>query len=420
MKRIISLLVACITLTLGSSPYAWAGGGHDHGHGHEHEGEEQHAQQPSKGPHGGKLLEDGDFALELTIFEDDVPPEFRLYPYFKNKPVAVQEVRASIILTRFPEKRTHFEFSAQGDYLGSPTVVDEPHSFDVVVKASYQGKDYSWNYASHEGRTELSKAALEIAKLEFELAGPQEIANVLHVYGRIVPEQNAVAHITPRFPGVIKEIRKQLGDKVQKGEVLAVVESNQSLQDYEIRAQLSGEVIQRHAALGEFVSDQQEIFVVADLSRVWVDFQVYRDDLGKIQKGQSVTIDLGNGSKLETNVEYVAPIADPATQSQLVRAALVNTDGSLRPGLFVSGVLRGAQQRVALAVRREAIQTFRDWQVVYLSDGHIFQAMPVELGRSDPDYVEVLSGIEPGSRYVSRKSFIIKADIEKAGASHDH
>lgn len=181
MKRIISLLVACITLTLGNSPYAWAGGGHDHGHGHDHEDEQQHAPQPSRGPHGGKLLEEGDFALELTIFEDGVPPEFRLYPYLNKKPVSLQEVQASITLTRFPEKQTRFEFSAQDDYLGSPTVVEEPHSFDVAVKATYQGKSYSWNYASHEGRTELSQAALEIAKLEFELAGPQKIANVLHV-----------------------------------------------------------------------------------------------------------------------------------------------------------------------------------------------------------------------------------------------
>ncbi|NDC39051.1 MAG: efflux transporter periplasmic adaptor subunit, partial [Proteobacteria bacterium] len=60
------------------------------------------------------------------------------------------------------------------------------------------------------------------------------------------------------------------------------------------------------------------------------------------------------------------------------------------------------------------------WNVVFLTDGHTFQAMPVQLGRRDSQHVEILSGISAGDRYVARNSFIIKSDIEKAGASHDH
>jgi cobalt-zinc-cadmium efflux system membrane fusion protein len=84
------------------------------------------------------------------------------------------------------------------------------------------------------------------------------------------------------------------------------------------------------------------------------------------------------------------------------------------------GSLSSDMREVPLAVRREAIQTFRDWNVVYLTDGHTFQAIPVELGRRDANYVEVLSGLSIGDRYVARNSFIVKADIEKSGATHDH
>jgi RND family efflux transporter MFP subunit len=207
---------------------------------------------------------------------------------------------------------------------------------------------------------------------------------------------------------------------VVKNEVLAVVESNQSLKPYEIRSHVDGVVIKRHATVGEFVSDNRELFVVADLSEIWADFQVYRDDFGEIKKGQKIAVDLGSGTEIEAVVSYVAPVTDEATQSKLVRAVLPNGAGLFRPGLFVSGMLFSAESLVPIAVKREAIQTFRDWNVVYLTDGHAFQAMPVKLGRKDNNYVEILSGIKPGDRYVAGNSFIVKADVEKSGASHDH
>lgn len=413
------LLVAALARFL--VPFsALAGGGHDHGHGHGH-GEEEHEEEPEKGPHGGRLLTEGNFSLEVTIFERGVPPEYRLYAYESGEPVTLSEVRAEIQLTRFGDKHETFAFSPKGDHLSAAKVVEEPHSFEVKVSAEYKGKQFSWHYDSFEGRTELSENALKVANLEIEVAGPTQILNSTRVFGRIVANEDRVAHLGARYPGIIKEIRKSFGDRVEKGEVLAVIESNQNLQPYELRTLISGVVIQRHATLGEVVSDSDPLFIVADLSEVRADFQVYRDDIGSISVGQKVLVDLGNGTKpIEANVAYVSPVTDEATQSKLIRAILPNPKGELRPGLFLSGLLTASETSVPLAVKREAIQTFRDWNVVFVTDGHVFQAMPVELGRRDSKYVEVLSGIEPGHRYVSKHSYIIKADIEKSGASHDH
>lgn len=391
-------------------------GAHSHDHGHPH----AEGGEAKRGPHGGKLLQQDDFMLELTIFEEGVPPQFRLYPFSAGKPVAPAEVEATIVLTRFGGKKEAFQLSPEADYLVSSRSVEEPHSFAVTIRARFQQKNFDWSYETHEGRTELSDEALKIAKLEFAVAGPQRIAHTARVYGRILPDENRVAHIFPRFAGVVKEIRKSLGDPVAKGEVLAVVESNQGLQPYEIRSQVAGIVIKRHATLGEFVPDTRELLVVADFSEVWADFQVYRDDFGPIEKGQKITVDFGDGSEIPATVTYISPLTDEVTQSKLIRATLPNPDGTLRPGLFISGVLSSADDLVAVAVTREALQTFRDWDVVYLSDGHIFQAVPVTLGRRDSKYVEILSGMAAGDRYVARNSFIVKADIEKAGASHDH
>jgi cobalt-zinc-cadmium efflux system membrane fusion protein len=69
---------------------------------------------------------------------------------------------------------------------------------------------------------------------------------------------------------------------------------------------------------------------------------------------------------------------------------------------------------------RSALQTFRDWEVAFVNVGDVYEFRPLELGRSDAERVEVLGGLQAGDRYVSTNSYLIKADIEKSGASHDH
>jgi cobalt-zinc-cadmium efflux system membrane fusion protein len=102
------------------------------------------------------------------------------------------------------------------------------------------------------------------------------------------------------------------------------------------------------------------------------------------------------------------------------RAAIPNRGGQWPPGLFIKGNVVLSEFRVPVAVKPEALQTFRDWDVVFVNVGETFEARPLELGRRDGNWVEVLSGLRPGEKYATRNSYVIKADIGKAGASHDH
>jgi cobalt-zinc-cadmium efflux system membrane fusion protein len=79
-----------------------------------------------------------------------------------------------------------------------------------------------------------------------------------------------------------------------------------------------------------------------------------------------------------------------------------------------------AERTVPLAVRAEALQTLDAAQVVFERRGEAYEARALKLGRSDGMHVEVLGGIEPGAEYVTRNSYLIKADLEKSGAGHDH
>ncbi len=377
--------------------------------------------EPARGPHGGKLFGDDDFQVEVTIYEPDIPPQSRVYFYEYGEPLDPDAVKISMELHRI-DRVDVFSYRKQDDYAIGDKVVEEPHSFDVKIQAIYKGKTYNWEYASYEGRTELSPKAVESAGLVIESAGPATIRSTLHVTGRIIPNEYELLHLTPRFSGVVKTIKKQLGDTVQANEVIATIESNESLTLYEVRSKIAGTVIQRDVSLGEVVSDGDELFVVANLESVWAEFNIYRSDIQKVKKGQTVIIRNGKDdpSVTEATISYVSPVSSPDTQAFLARAVVPNTSMKWNPGLFILGEVVLDQEHVPVAVKADALQTFRDWDVVFQRKGNLFEIAILELGRRDGEWVEVLSGLEPETEYVTENSFVVKADVLKSGASHDH
>ena len=266
----------------------------------------------------------------------------------------------------------------------------------------------------------MSDAKVAAAGIELLQAKPGELRDSLRLNGIIQPNQETVVQVTPRFPGVVREVRKRLGDKVAKGELLAKVESNQSLTVYELTAPIAGTVIERQAALGEFASEQKPLFIVADLSTVWIDFSVYRRDFARVKLGQTVVIDAEDGGPpIQTTIAYVSPLGSSDTQSGLARAVVAN-DGRLRPGLFVTGRVLLSVKPVDIAISAAAIQTLEGKSVVFVRNGDKFEAREVELGGRDGERVEVLFGLLPGDIYAGRNSFVVKAEIGKGSAAHEH
>jgi cobalt-zinc-cadmium efflux system membrane fusion protein len=254
-----------------------------------------------------------------------------------------------------------------------------------------------------------------------EQAGPAKIRTLLPVSGRIVANEDRLAHIMPRYPGIVKAINKKLGDRVDKGEMLAVVESNESLQPYEVKAEIAGTVTARSISLGEFVSDKESIFTVADLATVWADFPIFQEDFPKLREGQKVLLRSGNGGeKTEAEIIYLSPFGAVETQTMLARAAVPNPKISWRPGIFVDAEIIIEEREVPVAVKASALQTFRDWDVVFMRDRDLFEIAIVEPGERDGEWVEVKSGLPAGARYATENSFVVKADVMKSGAVHEH
>lgn len=379
------------------------------------------AAEAAKGPHGGRLLSEGDFVTEVTIFERGVPPEFRVFLYEKGKPIDPTEAKVTIELHRFGGRVDKIGFAKRDNYLLGDKEIVEPHSFDVKVVAERGGKTHRWEYDSYEGRTTMTPDAVKSSGIVIEAAGPARIKTTIKVNGRVQPNEDHMTHVIPRYPGIVKKITKRLGDAVAKDEVVAVVESNESLQSYEVKSSLAGTVIGKDVRQGEFVKEGEVIYSVADLGTVWVDLNVHRKDFDRLKVGEAVTIFAGEGLTNATGtVSYISPFGAEDTQTMLARVELPNPTGKWRPGLFVTGEIVVEEAEVPVAVKASALQSFRDWQVVFMAEGGMFEIAILELGRRDAEWVEVLSGLNPGQKYAAENSFIIKADILKSGASHDH
>ena len=373
------------------------------------------------GPHRGRWLEDGAFALELTLFDQGVPPEFRAFVYRDEKPVDPSTVALSVTLRRLGDRVDRIGFAARGGYLQGDRTVSEPHSFDVEVLAREGGREHRFRFSSYENRVTLEPEQRANAGLTIATAGPATLRERVLLNGRIAPNEDALAHVMPRFPGVVRSVRKRLGDPVSQGELLATIESNESLQAFELRSQLAGTVIAKDVAPGEFVSTERELFQIADLGSVWVDLDVYRRDFGRLRVGQPAHVDAGDGTApVETKLAYLSPIGSVNTQTLLARAVLPNPDQSWRPGLFVTAEVEVGTSPVPVAVSVDALQRLRDWDVVFLAVGDVFEAQPVELGRRDATHVEVVAGLAAGQSYVAAGSFVLKAEAGKSGATHDH
>jgi len=388
--------------------------GHDdHGHGPAEEAFE-------RGSQGGRLLQEGPFALELTVFEAGQEPQFRVYPYVEGEAIDPSKVDLKVELGRLGGKTDNFEFKPEGAYLAGEGIVVEPHSFDVHVHAEYDGQHYEWSYPSYEGRTTIPAAAAREARVETEPVGSAVITETIEVLGRVDFAPGAKATLRARFPGPVLEVLKSIGDKVTAGEALVRIESNESLVAYDIRSPMDGVVLERLTNPGDLATDGP-LMVVGDPKRLIADFHIFDRNIARVRAGQKVIVSaLDRPLEATSEMATVLPTKQAATQSVIARVPLPNPEGSWMPGSAVTGVISVDQAEVPLAVRTKALQRFRDFTVVFAKVGDTYEVRMLKLGRRTPEWTEVLGGIDPGQEYVVENSFLIKADIEKSGASHAH
>ena len=194
--------------------------------------------------------------------------------------------------------------------------------------------------------------------------------------------------------------------------------------DMTLKSPIDGVVVERHATRGENVSPRDTLFVVADLSRVWVIGRVYEQQISKVSDGMSASISLNAypGRVWTGTVDFVGSTLDDATRTLPVRVELENPDGVLKPGLFGSIKLASGKAKESILVPAESIQNVQDKTVVFTpgAEAGEFVATPVSIGRTQGDHVEVLKGLKSGDQVVVDGAFVLKSELMRGELGHGH
>jgi RND family efflux transporter MFP subunit len=194
--------------------------------------------------------------------------------------------------------------------------------------------------------------------------------------------------------------------------------ASQVVSDVAVPSPADGTVISRAANPGQVVGAGHELFVVTDLSSVWVIGDLYEKDFPAVRVGTGATVAIPSApnAPLRGRVAYIDPRVEPSTRTAKVRVEVPNRTGDLRLGMFVTvGFEAGAAQRRTV-VPRAAVQAVGPRTVVYVpvegEDG-TFVERQVKLGEGGGDLIQVLDGLKPGEKVVTEGSFFLRAEATK-------
>ncbi|GGY26911.1 efflux RND transporter periplasmic adaptor subunit [Pseudoduganella albidiflava] len=188
-----------------------------------------------------------------------------------------------------------------------------------------------------------------------------------------------------------------------------------------LRAPLSGVVIDRPAVAGMASDGTQPLLTIADLDRVWIEAAVPSGSLAQVEPGMPATVTAAAlADAVQGTVSFVGPVLGEATRMATARVTLANPGMRLRPGMLATVDLLGPKGDAAVTVAADAVQTIHERSVVFVRTPGGFEARTVTLGRSDGRRTEIVKGLAAGTRYAAAGSYLLKADLGKAEAEHDH
>lgn len=309
----------------------------------------------------------------------------------------------------------------------SPSYAEEGHKHEKQGESSENyGESDSHEHADeaseeHGEEAQISEKAIEDSGIKLMEASAGIIDQTLFLTGRITLNQNRTASVKARFPGVVKEVSKAQGELVKAGDILASIESNESLQVYVVKAPIDGVVLSRSINIGD-TAGEAAMFTIADMNELWVEFHVFSQDADLVKSGIPVNVSSSECEKTQsTTIQSLLPMTEASSQTLLARATIKNLDSHWLPGMSVRGDVVVQSRDVPLAIKTSALQQMEGQTVVFVKevDG-AFKARPVKTGLQSKNWTEITDGLKSGETYVSEGSFVVKADIGKAGAEHAH
>jgi cobalt-zinc-cadmium efflux system membrane fusion protein len=178
---------------------------------------------------------------------------------------------------------------------------------------------------------------------------------------------------------------------------------------FSLNSPIDGIVVERNATIGASVGTDANLFKIIDLSRVWIDANVFEKDLQQVRPGQEVklTVPAFPGSTFSGRVILINSVVDPDTRTVKVRTEVANPDGRLKPDMFANVQIVTALNRTAISIPQSAVLNDEGKTIVFVADGNGYKKRQVQPGIQNNDRVEIVDGLTAGDKVVVKGNYLL-------------
>ena len=317
----------------------------------------------------------------------------------------------------------------------------------------------------------FTKEAMELANVSTSMVSKSKPVKEVRLYGKVQADERAMQNQVAHFSGRIEKLFVNFtGESVRQGQTLAIIYSpelvtaqqelleaaktkqtqpeiyeaakerlhNWLLTDkqiagiensgrvktnFEVISNTSGIVTAKRVNVGDYVSEGNVLFDVANLSSVWVMFDAYENDLPFLHIGNNIsfTVQALPGTNFAGAIKFIDPVIDPNTRVAKVRVEIGNAGGKLKPEMFVNGIVRANldQYRDKLVIPRSAVLWTGKRSIVYVkqpgTNESVFKMREVELGPTLGNSYVILNGLTEGEEIVTEGTFNVDAASQLEG-----
>ena len=270
----------------------------------------------------------------------------------------------------------------------------------------------------------LKEESQKMIGLEIIQVQKNELLSKIEVVGEIAKETEQVAHITCPERGILKSYPAKLGEVVEKGTPVCMIETKTGA-TLEIPSPIHGIVLAQYLKPGDSVDSTTSIVTIADPDLLRASFNVYEKDLAGISVGQKVLVkSIAYPDKtFEGELVFISPSVDEKTRTIKIRVNVNNEEHLLKFGMFVTGEILVPISEEVLTLPHEAVQEVKGHSVVFVSradEKDEFFVKEVQVGRITEEQVEILSGVAEGGEVVGKGSFYLKSELLKGELEEGH
>lgn len=271
--------------------------------------------------------------------------------------------------------------------------------------------------AHEENIVTLTKQNLEHVEIKTAPVVLGSLETTLNAAGRVSENMNKTAKVASTLEGRLTKLNFDINDRVQAGDVLALVQTPELLgKPLEIKAPIGGVIISRGAAIGELVDKSSDIYNIGDATDLWVIAEIKERDIAAVKVGQDAAFRVlaYPDEEFHGKVVRLGNQIETASRTLEVRIETANKDGKLKPGMFADVEITTTILKDVVVIPDTTLQSDGDQQAIFIALGdNKFEKRIVKLGKEQHGRVQVLEGIKPGEQIVTDGSFILKSELLK-------